>query len=398
MAILKIHNQIVDDSEKAFLEMFGEGGTSYQDVQDFISSMGEKDNKIELFLHCPGGSCIEGWAMYDALRASGKTISATIEGNCSSMATIIFLAAPKERRFAAPNAHMCIHNPFVGGVDAMPSGKLTADELDRLSAKLSAQGQQVRDEQERILNIYVERTGADREELQALMNEDKFIDMERAKALGFVGEILEPNTDLMEQKVTINASVLDRMLAKLGLKSLEDFKVVAQVVTAPNGDELDVDREEGDPQVGDAATVNGEPNGSVTLDDGTVIVVANGVIASITPAEEEEAPAEEETAEAEKEEEPQEEEAPEEDEKEKRIAELEAELEELKKQAKNEVELGILAKVEKAGGAEWLDGVLAMKSTFNANNRKFVEKTEKEEPKAIGADYMEAKRAQRFHM
>lgn len=391
MAKLKIHNQIVEDSEKAFLAMFGEGGTSYTDVSDFIASMDEKDNTIELFLHCPGGSCTEGWAMYDALRSSGKTISATIEGNCSSMATIIFLAAPKERRFASPNAHMCIHNPFVGGVDAIPAGKLTADELDRLSAKLSAQGQQVRDEQERILNIYVERTGASREELQALMNKDKFIDMERAKELGFVGEILEPNTDSMDSKVTINASVLDRMLAKLGLKSLEDFKIVAQVVTAPNGDELNVDREEGDPQVGDPATVNGEPDGSVTLEDGTVITVTGGVIESITPAEEESA--EEESKASTEEEDP---DGEGEDEKEKRIAELEAELEELKKQAKNEVEIGILAKVEKAGGAEWLDGVLAMKSTFNSKNRKFVNKEAKDEPQALGAAYLEAKRAARF--
>ena len=42
-----------------------------------------------------------------------------------------------------------------------------------------------------------------------------------------------------------------------------------------------MEREDGDPQVGDKAY----PNGTYTLDDGTIIVVEDELISSITPAD-----------------------------------------------------------------------------------------------------------------
>ena len=97
MAQLKIYNEIVDEETKVmYRDWFGTDGVCYKDITDFLEKMEEGDNNIELLIHCPGGNCLEGWAIYDKLRQSGKQISATIEGNCSSMATIILLAAPKE--------------------------------------------------------------------------------------------------------------------------------------------------------------------------------------------------------------------------------------------------------------------------------------------------------------
>ena len=110
MAKLRIYNQIVNEEDKVFLQdWYGTDGVCYKDIPEFLDSMEDGDNEIDIKLHCPGGDCIEGWAIYDALRNSGKTISATIEGECSSMATIILLAAPKERRFGFENALSLIH-------------------------------------------------------------------------------------------------------------------------------------------------------------------------------------------------------------------------------------------------------------------------------------------------
>lgn len=49
------------------------------------------------------------------------------------------------------------------------------------------------------------------------------------------------------------------------------------------GNVLTIEREEGDPQVGDAAS----PDGTFTMTDGTVYVVEGGKITSITPASDE---------------------------------------------------------------------------------------------------------------
>lgn len=389
MAILKIHSDIVDEQEKVWYEAFGMEAVSYESVNDFIDQIPQDDGNIDLKLHCNGGDCIEGWAIYDALRQSGKEISATIEGKCASMATIILLSAPKERRFATKNARICIHNPFIMGVFE----PMTAD-------KLHAQEQALREEQNRILDLYVERTGADRDELQALMNEDKFIDVDRAMALGFVGSVLEPNTasishskNNMENNVTIKASLLNRILAKLGLKDIEDFKVMDMVLTTATGEELTIERETGDPQVGDVAS----PDGSFVMEDGTTIVVEGGVIASITAPE----PEPEEKPEAKDEAEPSVEEL------QAKIAELEAENAELKAEneelkaepseedkKKAQADAEILDIVAKAGGREWLDAVCRMRSSYNANNPKFVEHKEpetKDEPMAYDTESIKAR-------
>ena len=78
----------------------GIDGICFKDIDGFLASMKPDDDEVDIRIHCRGGDCVEGWAIYDKLRQSGKTISCTVEGECSSMATIILLAAPAERRHA----------------------------------------------------------------------------------------------------------------------------------------------------------------------------------------------------------------------------------------------------------------------------------------------------------
>lgn len=65
-----------------------------------------------------------------------------------------------------------------------------------------------------------------------------------------------------------------------GIAKIEDVKVLDQKITAADGTEFTVEREDGDPQVGDKAY----PNGTYVLEDGTTIVIADEIIESITPA------------------------------------------------------------------------------------------------------------------
>jgi len=423
MAKLCIYNEIVDEETRVmYRDWLGVDAVCYKDIHDFINSMDEGDNAIDLKLHCPGGDCIEGWAIYDALRQSGKEISATIEGQCSSMATIILLAAPKERRFAFANARMCIHNPSLAWLDLCTMERLTADELEKMKGKLDAQQLALMEEQKKILDLYVERTGADRQELQDLMNEDKFVDMEKAKELGFITDTLAPNTATKPnpnyknmEKTEVKTSLLKKLLSLTGFSKIEDVEstILNQKITAADGSEFTVEREDGDPQVGDKAY----PNGTYTLDDGTVIVVADEVIESITPADgnddedvnalkqqvadltaqvetltAENATLKEEKATLESEKGSLEQQVQSlttdkenltaavgtlTSEKEALVndkATLEAEKESLTQAQKTEEETAILDTVAKAGGKAWLENVCKMHSTFHPGNRSFVEK------------------------
>lgn len=398
MATLRIYNDIVDEEDQILLRTNGEGdGVCYKDIQEFLDKIPEDDNLVDVRIHCKGGNCGEGWTMYDALRRCGKTISVTVEGECSSIATIILLAAPAERRCATKNSRFCLHNPALQYLDADNYSRLTPDNIDKLVENLEIQGKALRDEQDRILDLYVERTGGNRKALQSLMDKDTYINAERAQELGFISSILVPTTaskrnhrktksinkNMAKPKIKkCNApkqSAFARFLAKVGVASM-----VAQVVTAANGDELTVERNEGDPQVGDTAY----PDGNFVLDDGTTIVVENEVIADIIepgagdPTEENDplalvedpeeiraliAELQAKLAELDPE-------APAEEEK---VAELEEKVAELEQTVEEQtVELRkarpIVAKVEKAGGMTWLNGVMGMKSTYTANNRRFV--------------------------
>lgn len=339
MAILKIYNDIAAEEDKVFYQWgMGTDAVCMKDIDDFIGAMAEDDDVIDIRLHCSGGLLSEGWAIYDKLRASGKKIKAVVEGKCASMATVVLMAAPKEERKAMPSARILVHNPWIAGYalgDAVTAQTLR-EEAERMQ-----------EEQDKILDLYVERCGCDREEMQALMDEDKTITVARAMELGLIGEVLAPLSakDLKQhremKKVEVKQNWLERLLAKAGFAKMEDA-VFGMELSTVDGGVIEVEREEGEPQVGDAAS----PDGEWVMPDGSTIVIAEGVITEIKPATEEDT----------------------EDEAAERISALEAEVaslndalakaegerDEAKAKAKSKEELAILNAVKMAGGREWL--------------------------------------------
>ena len=218
------------------------------------------------------------------------------------MATIIMLAAPKESRKAYENASFLLHNPWVPGWCLG----------DQLNAKdLKNQSEEMQMWQDKMVDAYVERCGCDREEIQALMDKDIFISTSEALRLGLISSTVAPisasaskrnienfinskqqNPKAMEKKTEVKASLLDKILAKLGVKTLEEAEQAvaepqaksepkAMELNTADGQTLTVEREEGDPQVGDKAS----PDGTFEMPDGKTIVVENGVITDIQTAD-----------------------------------------------------------------------------------------------------------------
>ena len=364
MAVLKIFNDIQSEKEKKSCQFWGDAeGVCFKDVDEFVAGMDADDNVIEVRLHCDGGDVIEGWGIYDKLRSTGKEITTIVEGNAASMATVIMMAAPKERRKAYSSAQILVHNPWICPYSFDYS--MTADELRKAADDLQAQ-------QDKILNLYVERCECDREEMQALMNENKYIDTTRAKELGLIGEIIAPasasakkgakfnnkkNIKMAkeEKKVEVKASLMSKILAKLGIKSIDEFEVKGMDLSTADGQTLTIEREEGEPQVGDKAS----PDGEFKMPDGSTIVVSEGVITDIKKDSDPAASAEDDDKVAELE---------------KKVEDLEAEVDELKSQleaanakAKTTEELRILNAVKIAGGEKAL---AKLSSSYQPQGRK----------------------------
>ena len=290
MAKLRIYNDIDSQDNKFWYQWWGSDCVCFQDIDVFAASIPENDDTIDMRIFCNGGSVVEGWAIYDRLRQSGKKITCTVEGKAASMATIIMLAAPKESRKAYENAAFLLHNPWVPGWCLG----------EQLNAKdLKNQGEEMQMWQDKMVDAYVERCECDREEIQALMDKDIFISTSEALRLGLISSTVAPisasaskrnieqfinskqqNPKAMEKKTEVKASLLDKIHAKQGVKTQEEAEQAAAETQAKeepkamelntaDGQTLTVEREEGDPQVGDKAS----PDGTFEMPDGKTIVV-----------------------------------------------------------------------------------------------------------------------------
>ena len=370
--ILKVYSAIMPEEDRMYMQWMGLDGVSFNSIDEFIASIPEDDDTIDMRINSPGGVVPEGWAIIDKLRATGKKIIATIEGDAASMAAIVLLAASERKAYK--HARLLIHDAYFP--EYTLAGAYHKEDLEKLAAELEEDNQ-------RALDFMVERTGADRETLEALMKEDKFIDMEQAKELGFIHEILEPasavvkpkawkkshtnsSTDMSNKKTLASAFKAFAEALGLSVKMEDDSAPVGYVLTAQDGTEINIDKPEGeDPAVGDAAS----PDGEFLMPDGTTIVVADGVITEIRDADGE-----------------QEDELDENNEgheaelaaKDAEISKLQARITELEANQMSDDQKTILAKVEKAGGKAWLDKVT--KSNYKPEQRQRNQQTV--EPKA----------------
>ena len=387
--ILKVYSAIMPEEDRMFMQYMGLDGVSFNSIDEFIASIPEDDGVIDMRINSPGGVVPEGWAIIDKLRATGKKIIATIEGDAASMAAIVLLAASERKAYK--HARLLIHDAYFP--EYTLAGAYRKEDLEKLAASLDEDNQ-------RALDFMVERTGADRETLEALMKEDKFIDMEKAKELGFIHEILEPASASVKPKAWKRtqtnsstdmsntnkiASAFKAFAEALGLSvKMEDNPApVGYVLTAQDGTEITIDKPEGeDPAVGDAAS----PDGEFLMPDGTTIVVADGVITEIRDAEPEADPEPDTTDEAHKAEIAA---------KDAEIAALQARITELEANQMSADQKAVLAKVEKAGGKAWLDK--ATKSNYKPEQRQRQAQTVEPKASQIATDLeaLKAKKAKK---
>ena len=384
MAKLKIYSDIVDQETQAFLAWNGMDSIAFTDIDRFIADIPTNDDAINLTINCRGGLTDTALAMYDALRATGKTISAEVIGECSSSATLLLLAARKDLRKAHPNASILIHNPYISGFvegDAKRIGNI-AESLE--------------DVRNKFLDIYVERTGADREVLSQMMDEDKPMNVAKAIELGFISEEILPisaknkTPQITDKRMSIKEKIF-KALAKVFGMSLE----------TADGKTLELEKESGEPVVGDVVT---SEDGEYLMPDGATIVVEGGAIVEIRPAEEVVVETEVERGEETDEELEQDATDSEKDAEIDRlkavIAEKDAEIDRLREQlnaaesnAKSDDDKNILNMVAVAGGIEWLKKVRSQgKAPKRETETKSIDKlAEKKGEKMSFAEYRKQK-------
>lgn len=158
-------------------------------LKRFIDGLEEDVTDIHVYINSGGGSVIEGWAIYDKLKTSGKKVTTIGEGIVGSIATIIFMAG--DYRKLHENSRFFIHNPYWQPDSPTP---MEAEDLINL-------GESLQIEQKKILDFYANQTGSNIEQLEALMQKATDLTSTQAIELGFANEIISTSVNYKPYKL-----------------------------------------------------------------------------------------------------------------------------------------------------------------------------------------------------
>ena len=255
--------------------IYGEVGKQVT-LDTVLKEISPKNTDYIVHIHSPGGDVFEGYAIYNAIKNTGKNITVQIEGVCASIATLIASAGSKI--IMNTKSQFMVHNPKITSVSGDHKElRNVAAQLERIKTQL--------------IESWLTRTSLSRDQLSQMYDNETWLTPEQAKDFGFVDEVQEvlkavayANTKHMEDKKTLLNSIT-KMLNQLfnietAPKNVTDTLADGTVIIVQTEDEdwtgKPVTTEDGAPL----------PAGDHTLASGAVITVdEGGVITTKTDAE-----------------------------------------------------------------------------------------------------------------
>lgn len=132
------------------------------------------DGPVTIWINSPGGDCIAAAQIYNMLREYPGNITVKVDGIAASAASVIAMAGDK--LCMSPTSLLMIHNPLTVAM---------GDSREMLKAV------QLLDEvKESIVNAYALKTHLSRDRIGQLMDDETWMNANKAKELGFCDEIL----------------------------------------------------------------------------------------------------------------------------------------------------------------------------------------------------------------
>ena len=191
--------------------------------------MGDVDS-IDLRIHSPGGSVLDGWAIANGLKNHPAHVRGRVEGLAASMGSVVLMSCDEIE--VPKNGYVMIHNVSGGAFGE-------ADELESMAALM-------RKLQDDVADFYAEASGKDREEIVEMMAAETWMNGEDAVANGFATRVIEPvkvaacaDVVLMEAKFQ---NMPEDLAAEMELEEAEE--VSEEEVSDEEAEELQDELEE----------------------------------------------------------------------------------------------------------------------------------------------------------
>ena len=131
---------------------------------------------ITLYINSPGGSIVDGMAIYDTIKRATCPVHAIVAGMAASMGAIILSGCTKGERAILPHGEVLLHQPLGGARGQATDIEISANRIIKMKRML--------------LTLLAENTGHPYEKLVEDCDRDYWLDADEAKAYGIVDKIL----------------------------------------------------------------------------------------------------------------------------------------------------------------------------------------------------------------
>ena len=134
------------------------------------------EKPIHLYINSPGGVITSGLAIYDTMQYIRAPVHTLCMGTARSMGSFLLMAGEPGHRMALPNASLHVHQPL-GGFQGQASDILIqAEEMKRTK--------------DRVIRLYAQHCGLSEEEVERVLDRDRFMTADEAAAWGLIDRVL----------------------------------------------------------------------------------------------------------------------------------------------------------------------------------------------------------------
>lgn len=130
---------------------------------------------ITMYINSPGGSIVDGMAIYDAMQYIKPDVCTIVNGMAASMGSVLLMAGTKGKRYALPNAEIMIHQPSGGS-----RGKASDMEIS---------WEHMKSTKEKMHQLYVKHTNMDYDTVVQALDRDTWITPEEAIEIGLIDAV-----------------------------------------------------------------------------------------------------------------------------------------------------------------------------------------------------------------
>lgn len=143
----------------------------------YLNTMDDK-TEIKLFINSPGGSIIDGLAIYDMMQYISPNVETYAIGLAASMGAVLLSSGTKGKRFALPHSKIMIHQPM-GGI---------APGTQESDIKIAYE--EIKQYKQTLYEILSKNTGQYISVISEDADRDCWFDAEKAKSYGLIDEVL----------------------------------------------------------------------------------------------------------------------------------------------------------------------------------------------------------------